>query len=283
MRFMLTWSVRPDTNRWTFSIEKLALLATLATLTIPIVALGQSALDGTWKADMQKSSFDPKPIVFVLADGMYDCTTCEPPYKVKADGTDQPVTGSPYFDTAAIKVVNNHEIEETDKKEGKIVSTATTIVSADGKTATFTFSDSSNTNGGPPVTGTVKTTRVADGPAGSLAVSGSWRMAKVESLSDNGIVWTYKVSGEEVTMTDSTGHSYTAKLDGTDAPMKGDPGVTSVSVKMLDKNTLQETDKRDGKVTGVWTMTVSADGKTAKAISEDKLADRKAEFAVTKQ
>jgi hypothetical protein len=55
MRFMLTWSVRPDTNRWTFSIEKLALLATLATLTIPIVALGQSALDGTWKADMQKS------------------------------------------------------------------------------------------------------------------------------------------------------------------------------------------------------------------------------------
>ena len=33
-------------------------------------------------------------------------------------------------------------------------------------------------------------------------------------------------------MTNPTGQTYTAKLDGADAPMKGDPGITSVSVKI---------------------------------------------------
>ena len=264
-------------------MKKLAVLATLAPFAIPMLVAGQSALNGTWKADLHKSSVDPKPFVFVLADGMYDCKTCEPPYQVKADGIDHAVTGQPYFDTAAIRVVNSHEIEEIDKKGGKVVSTATTIVSAGGKTETFTFKDSSNTNGGSPVTGTIEATKVAEGPAGSHAISGSWRIAKPASLSDNAIVWTYKVSGGELTMTNPTGQSYTARLDGTEAPMKGDPGVTGVSVKLLAPNTLQETDKRDGKVISVWTMTVSADGKTAEAIAEDKLSDRKSELAITKQ
>jgi hypothetical protein len=35
--------------------------------------------------------------------------------------------------------------------------------------------------------------------------------------------------------------------NGTDAPMKGDPSITSVSVKMIGKDMLEETDKRDGK------------------------------------
>jgi hypothetical protein len=73
------------------------------------------------------------------------------------------------------------------------------------------------------------------------------------------------VSGDEITMTNPTGQSYTAKLNGTDAPVKGYPGYTSVSVKMIGKDTLLETDKRDSKVIGVFKMTVAADGKTAKA------------------
>ena len=34
------------------------------------------------------------------------------------------------------------------------------------------------------------------------------------------------VNGNELTVTNATGLSYTAKLGGTDAPVKGDPGVT---------------------------------------------------------
>jgi len=264
-------------------MKKLFFLVALPVLLMPLLAMAQSAFDGTWKVNMNKVEFPKKPDMFLLQNGMYDCKTCTPPYTIKADGTDQSVSGHPYFDSVAIKVVNDHEIEETDKKNGKVVSTSTTTVSPDGNTAMFSFSDSSNTNGGPPVTGKGEATRVAKGPAGSNAISGSWRTTKMESLSDNATVWTYKVSGDEITMTNPTGQSYSAKLNGTDSPMKGDPGITSVSVKMMGKDMLEETDKRDGKVIGVFKMTVAADGKTAKASFDDKLQNRTTAFDVTKQ
>jgi len=136
--------------------------------------------------------------VFLLQNGMYACKTCTPPYEIKADGSDQAVSGHPYIDTVAIHVVNDHAIEETDKKGGKVVATSTSTVSPDGNTVMFSFSDSSNTNGGPPVTGKGEATRVEKGPAGSNAISGSWRTTKMEGLSDNAIVWSYKVSGDEI-------------------------------------------------------------------------------------
>ncbi len=263
-------------------MKRLSFFVMLAALLVPTLA-AQSAFDGTWKIDMNKVDFSKKPDVFLLQNGMYACKTCTPPYEIKADGSDQSVSGHPYFDTVAIKVLNDHAIEETDKKGGKVVSTSTSTVSSDGNTVMFSFSDSSNTNGGPPVTGKGEATRVAKGPAGSNAISGSWRTTKIESLSDNATVWSYKVSGDEITMTTPTGQSYTAKLDGGDAPMKGDPGVSSVSVKMKGKDTLEETDRRDGKVIAVFKMTVANDGKTAKASVDDKLQNKTTDFAVTKQ
>jgi glucose dehydrogenase len=263
-------------------MKKLFFSVAFAALCLPMLAAAQSLFDGTWKIDMSKTDFSKKPDVFLLQNGMFDCKTCVPPITVKADGTDQPVSGHPYFDTVAIKVVNDLKIEEIDKKNGKVVTTLTSSLSSDGNTLTFEFSDSSNTNGGPPVTGKGESTRVAKGPAGSHAISGSWRIGKIDE-SDNGTVWTYKVNGEEITMTAPTGQSYTAKLNGPDAPMKGDPGTTSVSVKMIGKNTLEETDKRDGKVIVIYKMTVADDGKTAKVRTEDKLQNRTDEFDVIKQ
>lgn len=264
-------------------MKKLLLVLVFAALLFPMPAAAQSAFDGTWKIDMNKVDFPKKPDVFLLQGGMYTCKTCTPPYTIKADGTDQSVSGHPYFDSVAIKAVNDTAIEETDKKNGKVVATSTSTVSSDGNTLMFSFNDSSNTNGGPPVTGKGEATRVAKGPAGSNAISGSWRTTKIEGLSDNATIWTYKVSGDELTMSSPTGQSYIAKLNGTDAPMKGDPGVTSVSVKMIGKDTLEETDKRDGKVIGVFKVTVASDGKTAKASFDDKLQNRTTNFNATKQ
>src|ERR1700686_4318095 len=65
-----------------------------------------------------------------------------------------------------------------------------------------------------------------------------------------------------VSMPSPTGQSSSAKLDGTDAPYKGDPGTTSVSVKKLNKNAIEETDKRDGKVISIARISVDPDSKT---------------------
>jgi len=263
-------------------MKRLSFVVMLSALLVPALA-AQSALNGTWKIDMSKVDFPEKPDVFLLQNGLYSCKTCAPPYTIDADGKEHAVKGHPYFDTVAIKVLNDHSIEETDKKGGKVVATSTSTVSPDGNTLHFSFNDSSNTNGGPAVSGRGQAARVAKGPAGSNAISGSWRTTAIQGLSENATVFTYKVSGEEITMVAPTGQTYTAKLGGPDAPMSGDPGVTSVSVKMVGTNTLQETDKRNGKVIGVFTLTVAENGKTAKGSFDDKLQNKTTAFVATKQ
>ena len=263
-------------------MKKLLLAGMLLSLLMSVLAMAQSAFDGTWKGDISKSQMPQKPDVYLLQNGMYHCKTCVPPIDIKADGQDQKVSGHPYYDTVSIKVVDDRTVEETDKKNGKTVITSKTIVATDGTTAKFEFSDGSATNGD-PVTGSGEMTRVAKGPAGSHAASGSWRASKMDTLSENGLTITYKVEGGSLSMTTPTGQSYAAKLDGTDAPYKGDPGTTSVSVKSMGKNTIDETDKRDGKVISVTRMTVAADGKTMTFVVDDKLHGSTSRYVAVKQ
>lgn len=262
-------------------MRRACLVGVFGLLLIPVLAQAQSAFDGTWKVDMNKVDFPKKPYVYSLQNGMYECKTCVPPIEVKADGMDHAVTGHPYFNSVAVKVVSNNEVQETDKKDGKVVGTSTMTVSPDGKMMTFQFTDSSNTNAA-PVTGKGESMRVgAAPPAGANMISGSWRTTKMENISDNGIMWTYKVSGDSLTMTSPTGQSYTAKMDGTQAPMKGDPGITMVSVKKMGNNTIEETDMRDGKVIGVMKATVN--GNTLTATYDDKLQGATMKYTATKQ
>lgn len=240
----------------------------LASLFVPVVAMAQSPFDGTWKADMSSAQWPMKPNVYLLLNGMYDCKTCVPPIHVKADGTDQKVT-DPYSDALSVKVIDDHNIENTFKKNGKVVFTQKQSVSSDGNTMTVNWIYTGNPSGGPQ-NGTETSKRVAKAPAGANLISGSWRTEKVD-VSAETLTYTFKVNGDELTMTSPTGQSYTAKLDGTDAPFKGDPGLTTVAVKMLGKDTLEETYKRDGKVAVIYKSTVSADGKTLKVITDDKL------------
>ncbi len=252
------------------------------TLLAPLAAAAQAGFAGTWKIDLKSAQFPKKPDEYLLQGGMWHCKTCAPPIDVKADGQDQKVTGHPYFDTMSIKAVDDRTIEETGKKNGKVVAKSKMTVSADGNTLLFEFSDSSATSGD-PVTGKGEETRVAKGPAGSHAISGSWRTSKVENVSENGLLFTYKIEGQSLTMTTPTGQSYTAKLDGTEAPYKGDPGVTSVSVKRVSNTVLEETDKREGKVISVARITLGADGKTITIAVDDKLHGTTAQFMAQKQ
>jgi hypothetical protein len=259
------------------------LFAGVAAMTlVSAQAMADSAFDGSWKLDITRVHMPKKPDVYLLQDGMYACKTCAPAIDVKADGTDQKVTGHPYYDTVAIKVVDDHTIQETDKKDGKVVTTSTVTIAPDGKTGTFEFSDTSDSNSG-AVNGKGTITRVAAGPAGSHAVSGSWITSGFAGVSDNALTTTYKVVGNSLSMTSGTGQAYTAPMDGADSPYKGDPGVTSVSVKAMGANAFQETDKRNGKAVSIAKITVSADGKTMTITVHDKLRGTTSSFVAMKQ
>jgi hypothetical protein len=266
-------------------MKKLLLVGLLMGFLMPVLATAQSDFDGTWKVDLNKAVMPNEPDVFLLQNGMYQCKTCVPTISVKADGEDQAITGNPYYDKMSIKVLDDRSIERTEKKNGKTVATSKIMVSPDGSTATFEFTDNSNTNAD-PVTGKGNMTRVAKSkhPAGSHAISGSWRASKLESVSDNALTFTFKVEGESLNMMTPTGQSYTAKLDGTEAQYKGDPGINAVSVVRLGKDTFVETDKRDGKAIKVTRVMVAADnGKTINMIVTNNLRGTAVVFVADKQ
>lgn len=254
-------------------MRNLLLVGLLGVLLMPVLAMAQSEFNGTWKIDLSKSDMRTKPDVFLLRNGIYQCKSCVPIINIKADGQDQSVTGNPYYDAISIKVVDDRTIEESQKKNGKVVATSKTTVSPDGSAATFESTDNSRANAD-PVIGKGSMVRVSKGkrPAGAHAISGSWQVSKMESLSDNALTFTLTVEGDTLNMTNPTGQSYAAKLDGTDAPYKGDPGISSVSVKRLSDRTLEETDKRDGKPICVRRMMIDpANPKTVTTIVTDNL------------
>ena len=177
--------------------------------------------------------------------------------------------------------MDDRTIQLVRKRNGKIVGTGKLWVSGDGKTLTseFTFVSENGQEGN----GKFTSTRLAAAPEGANKVSGSWRPDKLENISESVLTVTYKVTDDGLSMTLPTGESYTAKFDGKDYPYKGDPGTTSVSLKKIDANTIEETDKRDGKITYVARMTVSPDGKTMKYEGENKLQGTSDKWEARKQ
>jgi hypothetical protein len=242
--------------------------ALLLVLLIPLAALADSPFDGTWVTQTDSFIFAKKPDVYVLDKGVFQGKTFVPPVKVKADGTDQPVTGHAYFDTIAVKATSPGNVNLVFKKAAKTLFTNDCSVSADGKTLTITYKDESGTQ---PITGTNSFTRVAAGPKGSDPISGSWRGAKVDAASANGLTVTFKATADGLTMNTPTGQSYDAKFDGKFVPVAGDPGQTMVAVKKVSTQTIVETDKRMDKVTDVYTYAVAKDGASMHVTDDDKL------------
>lgn len=245
----------------------------------PVAAAG--SVDGTWKADLSSVQIDQKPDQLLLKDGQFSCPTCTPPLTLAADGAMHAVTGRPYADMMSVKADDDHNVTRTSQKGGKTTGTTKYSVSADGKTLTVNFSDSSVPNA-KPVTGNYTETRAADAPAGAHAISGSWKLDKYNNVSDEGLTVTYRTEGDTLHVSTPGGISYDAKLDGTEAPINGDIGGTTASIKKLDDGSYQETDKRGGKVIGVTTFSSGADGKLH-VVSEDKLAGSTIKYVADKQ
>ncbi len=265
-------------------MNKMLLLGTMLPIAAALAtpANAASPFDGTWKIDLGAAKLSDKPDVFLLKDGVYECQSCAPAFKVKADGAFHPVTGQPYYDAVAIKVADPHTVLETDRKGAKTAVTSTSTVSADGQTLSFAFKDMTAASGA-LVTGKGTETRVAKGPAGAHALSGSWKMTSLSNFSDNGLVLTFKEEANGLMMSAPTGQSYHAVWGGPAVPVKGDTAKTMAAVKKIDARSFQETDTRSGKVVLVITATVAADGKTMTADIDDKMRGSHASYKLTKQ
>jgi hypothetical protein len=251
-----------------------------AVLLASATLFAQSRFDGTWMTKLDTAKLPTKPDKYTLRNNLYECLTCVPKVAVKADGSEQKVTGHPYYDTIAVKVVDASSVEIIEKKDGKLMLTDKVAVSADGNTLDDQFTDTTGTQ---PVTGEVTSKRVSPAPPGSHAISGAWRTEKVNTVSSNGLTVTFQGTADGLKMSDPNGNSYDAKFDGKDYPIQGDPGHTMVSLKRMGNDTIEEIDKREGKIVGINRMTVSKDGKSIHAVFTDKRRGTTTEFTMEKQ
>jgi hypothetical protein len=248
-------------------------------LLLPVMALAKSPFDGTWMTKVDSIKTSGKPDVFELTNGMYSCSSCVPAYKVKADGSEQPVAGHDYVDHESVKVVNATTLEFTDKKAGKLTQTTSMTVSADGSMLTGKFT---NYTGEKPVTGGFSEKRVAAGPAGSHGTSGSWQQGPMSDLSD--LARTVKMQSTDNGLKVMwNGQVLDAKFDGKDYAWTNDPGNTMSALKKVSDSQIEETDHRGGKLTDIQVFTVSADGKSITAVDNDKVHDTKTSSMMEKQ
>jgi hypothetical protein len=254
----------------------------LRLMLVQVQAMPQSPFNGVWKVDLAKSQSSTKTYAYLLQDNTYRCTTCDPPLDIRADGRDQKITGGPCYDTVSLKVVDDWTTLETDKRNGKTVGTSRMTVSSDESSATFEWTESCNANGD-VVSGKDILSRITKGPRGSHAVSGSWQLSKRVNRSQNALVVTLKLEGDTFSFADPAGQGYAARLDGTDTFFKGSFSNTIVSVKRIDENTIEESDKQDGKVVEVTRFTLSADGKMMTVSMEDKVKGGTRQFICHKQ
>jgi hypothetical protein len=257
------------------SMNKVIVLALL----LPTITVAKSPFDGTWKMRVDSVQVSGKPDVYEISNGMYDCKSCAPPFKIKADGTDQPVADHAYLDHESVKILNASAIEITDKKAGKVMTKMTMTASADGSKFTCKFT---NYTGKEPFSGTFTEKRVAPGAAGAHAMSGSWMQDSLADMSDVARTLTLQSTPSGLKMT-WNGQTTDAKFDGKEYPSVGDPGKTMVTLKKVSDTQIEETDRRQGKVFDVIVFSVAPDGKTINSEDTDPVHGTKTSSVFEKQ
>jgi hypothetical protein len=223
-------------------------------------AHAQSPFDGTWVIDTGKNEnlASEKPRVLSVADGVFR----DGDRKLKADGSDQRVPPTGYWDTVRVRIVDDRTVEIISKKDGKATYTETDTVSPDGNTLTKVTKDTTEAEA---VMFESDFRRIAPAPAGAHAVSGSWQVFN-ESRSENSTIIKYKCTSQGFTAETPLGEKLEAKFDGKLYEMEDDPGHTMVSVKLISPYTVEQTNVRQGKVVFIVTLEVTPDGKAIHAM-----------------
>jgi hypothetical protein len=136
----------------------LKMRTTMLTLAVCLAAVAiasaANANMGTWKLNDAKSKIPAgvgknNMVMYVAAGDSIKVTidgedgkgaAFHSEWTGKFDNKDYALTGDPSADMRAYKEVNDHSIEATTKKDGKVTSVAKIVVAADGKTRTLSVS-----------------------------------------------------------------------------------------------------------------------------------------------
>jgi len=239
-------------------------------------AFGQSPFDGTWLFTPQ---LPQESSVYLLSKGTFRCSGCLANIEVEADGEDHKVAESAYWDTVNVQTVDAHTVVFIAKKAGKTMFTEIDAVSPDGNNLAQLVKDTTESA---TVTIETRSRRIAKAPAGSHAISGSWRAYETHR-SRNGSITQYRCTADGISAETPLGEKFNAKFDGKDYPVEDDPAGTMVSAKRLGADTVELTSKRNGKVVAIKLMSVVAGGKSIHVIFKNEDGETSTIFDLQKQ
>jgi hypothetical protein len=237
--------------------------------------------DGTWTVAQDSMKVVGKPRTYLLADGVFTCGPCTPPYKIKADGIDHKLLGHAYYDYASVSVIDANTVELKVRMGDKPWGDRKFVVSADGKTLTedWVTHDAAASHHGRE-----SYTRIAPGPAGAASVSGSWKLdASASNIHVDYPTVTYSETSDGLRMTSPTGQSFDAKFDGKEVLTEGDPGKAMVALKRVNSHTILETIRRNGRVTDIIIAKISDNGNTMHVSDKDPPHGTTTSYTASKQ
>ncbi len=210
---------------------------------------------GKWKVNLTKSDFGQTTVTYEsLPGGEWQTTGFGVTYKFKMDVKDYP---DGMGGTAGWRAVDANTWEIVGKVNGKVTSTDTLKLNADGKTLTDAGKQMKPDGG--TMDGTTVYQRVSGGPG----LAGKWQTKKVSGAA--GTMEFVQSGTDGLSFKDSDmGMTCDSKLDGKDYPCTGPmmPAGFTVALKNAPPRSLDIVVKKDGKPYFKATYTVSANGKS---------------------
>ena len=224
-------------------------------------AFAASPWDGTWKLNRAKSHMTGETYTWTkLPDGMWETSFGKLKVKFAPDGKPYPVFDQDH--TMTTTMPDAHTLKSVNMVKGKVTSTDTITLSADGKTLTDVTTGTRED--GSSYTSTETDKRVGSGQG----FFGTWTSEKVDSSSD--IPETITTTATTISFSNAaTKSSLTAKLDGPPAsPVSPDmtAGVT-VSYRKISPSRLDYSVMLNGKLITRGYDELAADGKSYTDVS----------------
>ncbi|MEO8721933.1 MAG: hypothetical protein ABI395_00190 [Sphingobium sp.] len=247
-------------------MKMMILAAGLIAIAAPVQAT--SPFDGVWIWDAASTELSSKPDVYQLGSDHFRCASCPSPYELPADGKPYPVVGQSVFDAAAVTVESPQRVRLTTTKGGK---SAMQIIFTLAPGNMELSTDISDLSSGTAVTSRVISQRVANAVVGEHALSGSWRQTRIEAASESATTVRLKVTRTSVAFSDPSGFQYDARFDGRDYPVSGVAVGRTVRVRRTSDSSFEETQKQDGKIVSVISLTVDPNRKTARYVFQDRV------------
>jgi hypothetical protein len=155
------------------------------------------------------------------------------------------------------KQIDSRHFERKIFHEGKLQNIRRIEISKDGKTLTQVTE--SSPDGGKKSTGTITYERISGGPEG---LAGIWKPRSVKTNPPPEIRFE-SIGTDRLKFSNRNGVTYTYRLDNTPVVSQGPTVIAGsmVAARTIDDHTLEETNSRQGVVTGKAVYSVSADGK----------------------